>query len=115
MKTIIKEINLLDIADIEHAVSNYLGKKVTISKIDCSLVYCIPLDSGEASGMYFELKIGEDFCNSFDLFFDEELDGHYLEGKRLCLDEPWLPVNEIFNFDVSVLNRLIVGLIPPIN
>ncbi len=102
MKTIIKEINLIDIADIEYAVSNHLGKKVTISKIDCSLVYCIPLDSGEASGMYFELKIGEDFCDSFDLFFDDKLDGHYLNGKRLCLDEPWLPVNEIFNFDVSV-------------
>ncbi|MBE6789167.1 MAG: hypothetical protein E7539_05815 [Ruminococcaceae bacterium] len=102
MKTITKEINLLDIADIEQAVSNHLGKKVTISEIDCSLAYCIPMGSGKASGMYLELTIGDDFCDSLDLFFDDELNGHYLDGKPLCLDEPWLAINEIFNFDVSV-------------
>ena len=101
MKTIIKEINVLDIADIERAVSKHLERDVSISEIDCSLAYCIPMDSGEASGMYFELTIGEDFCDSLDLFYDDELKGHYLDGKQLCLDEPWLPVNEIFNFDIS--------------
>ena len=101
MTTITKEINLLDVSDIEQAVSKHLGRTVVISEIDCSLAYCIPMDSGEASGMYFELTIGEDFCDSFDLFYDDELEGHYLDGKQLCLDEPWLPVNEIFNFDIS--------------
>ena len=51
--------------------------------------------------MYFSLKIGAESCDSFDLFWDDEKDGHYLNGTRLCLDEPWLPVEEIFNFDVS--------------
>ena len=59
------------------------------------------MDSGEACGMYLELSVGEDYIDSFDLFFDDELNGHYLNDKRLCLDEPWLPVEEIFNFDVS--------------
>ena len=99
--TITKEINLLDISDIEQAVSKHLGRTVVISEIDCTLAYCIPMDSGKAIGMYFALTIGEDFCDSFDLFFDEELDGHYLDGKQLCLDEPWHSENEIFNFDIS--------------
>ena len=102
MTTITKEINLLDVSDIEQAVSKHLGRTVVISEIECSLAYCIPMDSGEASGMYFELNIEDDSCDSFDLFWNDDLTGHYLDGKRLCLDEAWLPVEEIFNFDISV-------------
>ena len=39
MKTIFKEINLLDIEDIEKAVSDYLGEPVSIKDMDCSFVY----------------------------------------------------------------------------
>ena len=49
-----------------------------------------------------QLNIEDDSCDSFDLFWNDDLTGHYLDGKRLCLDEPWLPVEEIFNFDISV-------------
>ena len=103
-KTIVKEINLLDIVDIEQAVSKHLKREVSISEIDCALVYCIPLDTGKPSGMYLELTIGEDFCDSWELFYDDELEGFYLDGEQIkffCLDESWLPVNEIFNFDIS--------------
>lgn len=101
MKTTVKELNLLDVEDIEQAASNFLGKPVLISQIDCSLVYCIPMDTGEPSGMYLELEVGDDSCDSFDLFYDDERDGHYLNGKQLSLDEPWLPASEVFNFDIS--------------
>lgn len=100
MKTIIKELNLLDIEDIEKAVSSQMDRQVTISEIECSLVYCIPCDSGEASGMYLEFTVDDEQLYSFDLFYDED-DGHCLDGKKLSLDEPWLPVSEVFNFDTS--------------
>ena len=107
MKTITKEINLLDIEDIEEAVLNFIGRKIPISEIKCSLVYSVPADTGEASGMYLELIVDESldyFENpcSFDLFKNEDEECHYWKGKRLALDEPWLPVEEIFNFDISV-------------
>ena len=104
MKTIIKEINLLDIDDVEQAVSVYLGRKVSIAEMDCSLAYCIPADTYKPSGMYFVLTLGDVECDSSDLFYDEEMRGHFLNGKPLCLDEPWLPINKIFNFDVSAFN-----------
>ena len=101
MKTIIKELNLLDIEDIENAVSSRIERQVTIAEIECSLVYCIPCDSGKASGMYLELTVDDEQLYSFDLFYDDD-NGHYLDGKKLSLDEPWLPASEVFNFDTSV-------------
>jgi len=101
MKTIVKELNLLDIEDIEQAVSNFIGEQISISQIECSLAYCIPMDTGKPIGMYLELDVGNKSFDSFDLFYNEKLKGHYLNGKQLCLDESWLPINEIFNFDVS--------------
>ena len=106
MKTITREINLLDIEDIEEALSTYMNKKISISDVKCSLVYCVPADTNEASGMYLEFVVDEsiDFYenpSSFDIFQNENGDCHYWKGKRLALDEPSLPVEEIFNFDVS--------------
>lgn len=101
MKTIVKEINLLDIEDIEEAISSHLGKKVSISDVDCSLAYCIPCDTEEPSGMYIAFTIGDKSLDSFDLFWDDDKGCHCLNGKRLCLDEPWLPVEEVFHFDTS--------------
>ena len=101
MKTIVKEINLLDIEDIEKAVSDYLGEPVSIKDMSCSFVYSLAEDYSP-SGMRFFICGSEDDVTSYDLFYDEEKKGHYLNGKRLALDEPWLPVNEVFNFDTSV-------------
>lgn len=101
MKTITKEIHLLDIEDIEKAVSDYSGEEQSIEEIGCTLFYHLA-DENMPNGMSFVLDDAEgEFISSYDLFYDEEKKGHYLNGKRLSLDEPWLPVNEIFNFDVS--------------
>ena len=82
-------------------MSVFLGRKVSIAEMDCSLSYCIPADTCEPSGMHFVLTIADDECDSYELFYDEEMRGCFLNGKPLCLDEPWLPISEIFNFDVS--------------
>ncbi len=101
MKTITKEINLLDIADIEEAFSSYLGRKISISDVECQLAYCIPCDTEHPTGMYLDFSIDGDYYDSFDLFGSEDQNGHYWKGKQLALDEPYLHVEEIFNFDIS--------------
>ena len=101
MKTITKELNLLDIEDIENAVSGHLGREVKIGEISCRLAYLIPCDTSEPAGHDLEFRIGRDYCDAYDLFYEEDLDGHYLDGKELSLNEPYLPVEEIFGFDVS--------------
>ena len=101
MTTITKELNLLDIADIEAALSAYLDRSVTISQVECTLVRMIPADTEEPEGAYLEFRVGDDECDSIDLFCEEDGDEHCLKGKRLSLDEPWVPAEEIFHFDVS--------------
>ena len=111
MQTITKEINLLDIEDVEQALTEYLGRPVTISEVRCWLTYCIPADTEKPSGAYLEFQIGEDDCYSFDVFVDKESEeAHYWNGKKLALDEPWLPVEEIFNFDVEVFRSFDSGI-----
>ncbi len=98
MKTITKELNLLDVEDIEQALSKYYDREISISEVECSLVYCIPCDTDEPSGMILEFTVDDEFCDSFDVF-DEN---HYIGDKELSLNEPWLPVEEVLNFDVSL-------------
>ena len=105
MKTITKELNLLDIEDIEKAVSKSMNREVKIGEIDCILTYCIPCSTDIPDGMIMDFYITnklDDFevLYSFELFGDIGQD-MYLNGKRLSLNEPWLPVEEIFSFDVS--------------
>ena len=101
MKTITKELNLLDIEDIENAVSKGLCIGVKISEISCSLEYRIPCGTMLPAGHYLAFLVGNAFCDSLNLFYDKERDGYYLDGKELSLNEPYLPVEEIFSFDVS--------------
>jgi hypothetical protein len=96
MKTIIKEYNVLEISDIEKAASDFLGEPTKISEIDCELKYWID-DDDQPTEMF--LDFGE--CSAWDLFYNEELKGYYIDGKRLSLSDLWHPVNEIFAFDVS--------------
>lgn len=103
MKTITKELNLLDVEDIEQALSKYFDREISISEVECNLAYCIPCDTDEPSGMILEFTVDDEFCDSFDVFVDKETEwSHYLNGKELSLNEPWLPVEEILNFDVSL-------------
>ncbi len=102
MTTITKEFNLLDIEDIEQALSEHFDKNVSISEVSCSLVYYIPCDTEEPSGMSLDFSVDGMYCDSYELFKDPNEWGHKLNGKPLSLDENWLPVEEILNFDVSV-------------
>lgn len=42
--TVNKEYNLLDIEDIEEALSAHVGESVSISNVYCELTYFMPLD-----------------------------------------------------------------------
>ena len=106
MKTITKELNLLDIEDIEKAVSKSMNREVKIGEIDCTLTYCIPSDTNIPNGMFldFWVKIKpNDFgtAGSFELFGSDTFSGLYLNVKKISLSEPWLPVEEMFGFNVS--------------
>lgn len=98
------EYNLLDVEDIEEAISSYLGKKTSISDVECTLVYSIPADTQEPDGMFLEFVVDDNEFYSFDIFYDEEI-GHCYKGKQLALDERWLPLEDIFNFDVSLFKN----------
>ncbi len=103
MKTITVTIenNLLEIEDIEKALSSYLDEEVRISDVECTLVHSIPCDTGEPDGAYLEFNInGCEVC-SFDLFWDDAKHGHYINDKQLVLDRPWVTEDEIFDFDVD--------------
>ena len=97
MKTIIKEINALEISDIEKAVSDFVEHPVKISEISCELTYWIDTDH-LPTRMFLDFGF---YGDANDLFYNEELGDYYLDGKRLGLSEPWLPLNEIFAFDIS--------------
>ena len=105
MKTITKELNLLDIEDIEKAVSKSMNREVKIGEIDCTLTYCIPSDTNMPDIMLLDFEIESELLLPQDLFEENsEFDcypNYYLDGKKLSLSEPWLPVEEIFSFDVS--------------
>ncbi len=110
MKTITKEINLLEIEDIEQVLSKYFGTAVKIGEVECRLARCIPIDTGEPQGAYLEFRTAGKFCDSYDVLYNDDLDGHYLKGKRLSLDEPWASEGEIFAFDVSVFKSFVAWI-----
>ena len=103
MKTITKELNLLDEQDIENALSKALGREVRLSEVDCMLNYCIPFDTFEPSGMYLVFKVEEEWIYDTDLFLDEN-QKYRLNGKELSLNELFLPVKEVFAFDPSAFH-----------
>lgn len=100
-KRIAIERNLLDIGDIETSLSARFKRPVSVGEAKCTLAHCVPLDTETPSGAYLIFRVGKSEFDSFDLFWDKENEGHYLNGKRLSFDEPWLPKEEIFSFDVS--------------
>ena len=100
MKTIVKELIALEISDIEKAVSDFMECPVKISEMDCSITYWID-DNDQPVEMFLDFGC----CDANDLFCDEEKKGFYLNGVRLSVSEPWLPLNEIFAFDVSEFRR----------
>ena len=104
-KTITKELNLLDIEDIELALSKHYDRKISISEVKCTLVYCIPLDTCELSGSYLEFDVGDDWCESFELWYDEEENELLVNGKEPSFVRECLCQEDVFNFDVSVFKK----------
>ena len=96
MKTIIKELNLLEISDIEKLVSDSNGRPTKISEIVCTITYWIGMESYQPTQMFLDFG----YCDAND-FYNAELGGFYLDGKRLSLSDPWHTLDEIFAFDVS--------------
>ncbi len=101
MTTVTKELNLLDAEDVERSVSERLGRTIRIREMECRLNHRIPFVSGEPGGAYLVFKVGEEACDSYDLFWDKEREGHFLRGRRLSLDEAWASAADVFSFDVS--------------
>ena len=110
MKTIAKELNLLDIEDIEEALSSYWERNMTIAEVECTLTYCIPGDTAIPSSMYLDFANGDEFCDSFDLFDKEESYIFTWKDKELSLNEAWLPIEEIFAFDVSAFKQFKIDI-----
>lgn len=105
MKTIVKKLILLDVEDVEEALSSYWGKSVSIAEVECTLTYSVPADTATPSGMYLEFADGDEFCDSFDLFDEDDSSVFTWKDKKLSLNEAWLPVEEVFAFDVSAFKQ----------
>ena len=108
--TVNKEYNLLDIEDIEEALSAHVGESVSISNVYCELTYFQPLGGELISQTPITLTFYGDEDDddtyfedvySFDLFQNEKGEPNYWKGKLLAINEPYLPVDLLFNFDVS--------------
>ncbi len=93
---------MLELSDIEQALSRQFGQDVSISEVKCVLTYFIDKESFEFDSMTLDFTVGEKSCDSIDLFSNTEGGYHYIEGKHLCLDEPWLSKEDIFAFDISL-------------
>ena len=100
-KTITKELNLLDVKDIEAALSDYFERKISISKVNCILKYCIPEDTSELDDSYLEFEVGDDWCDSYDLWYNDEEEELLVNGSVPSFAGTCLRPEEIFNFDVS--------------
>jgi hypothetical protein len=102
MKTITKEYVALEVSDIEKAVSDYLGREVKISEIDCVLIRFASIDTYEPQGMFLEFNVGDETVDSYDLFFDDNYGVYLLNGVTLSISEDYLGLDEIFDFDIEL-------------
>lgn len=104
-KRIAKEINILERSDLEQAISNFMGKAVSVADVECILTYFIDVRTGEFDGMTLDFTVGEEMFDSIDLFYDSDAEGHVLKGMKLCLDEPWLRKEDVFDFEISLFKH----------
>lgn len=109
MKTVTKELNLLDIEDIEEALCSYWGKPVSIADVECTLWYHTNIkDNHLPACMALEFVEGENWVFSDDIFTID----HTWKGKALSLSEVWLPAEEIFAFDVDAFKSFNIDVEP---
>ncbi len=100
-KTVKRKLNLLDAADIEAALSDYFEREISISEVKCTLNYCIPEDTCELDDSYLEFEVGDDWCDSFDLWYDDDEEEVLVDDVVPSFAEACLRPDEIFSFDVS--------------
>ena len=70
--------------------------------MDCTLLYNTPTDTGITDGMCFDITVGKDFVDSFDLFWDDDSDVYICKGQAISLNEKALEPEDIFNFDTNL-------------
>lgn len=109
-KTVTKELNLLEIEDIEQALSDYYDKQISLANVECTLYYCIREDTCELSDSYLRFDVGDQWCDTFDLFYDDEEAEFVVNGKIPSFSGTCLRPEEIFNFDVSAFKKFEYGI-----
>lgn len=101
-RTALYDMRRVTAADLEQALSFQIMRKVSISEMDCTLVYVLT-ERGLPQEMHLELTVESKIFYSIDLIlFDKDKKAYYYQGERLTLDERWLPEDEIFDFDLSL-------------
>ena len=95
----------LSIADIESAASAFLKRRVSISDINCTLIYVIPKSTGKPKEMHLDMSVGDTEFTSLDLFFDKKRKAYFFKDRQLALDGAWRSAEEIFGFDVSLFKE----------
>ena len=92
----------LSVEDMEKAVSAYFGRPVSVSEMDCTLIYVIPAATDVPKEMHLYLEVDGQNCSSLDLFFDQKRKGYYIGDRQLALDDTWRSEEDIFGFDVAL-------------
>lgn len=98
----IREAEQLSISDIESATSAFLKRRVSISDINCTLIYVIPKSTGKPKEMHLDMSVGDTEFTSLDLFFDQKRKAYFFKDRQLALDGAWRSAEEIFGFDVAL-------------
>ena len=92
-------------SDIEDAASKHLNRRVSISDINCTLIYVIPKSTGKPKEMHLDMSVGDTEFTSLDLFFDPKRKSYFFKDRQLALDGAWRSAEEIFGFDVSLFKE----------
>ena len=101
-----REAEQLSVSDIESTTSAFLKRRVSISDINCTLIYVIPKSTGKPKEMHLDMSVGDTEFTSLDLFFDQKRKAYFFKDRQLALDGAWRSAEEIFGFDVSLFKEL---------
>ena len=100
-----REAEQLSVSDIESTTSAFLKRRVSISDINCALIYVIPKSTGKPKEMHLDMSVGDTEFTSLDLFFDPKRKAYFFKDRQLALDGAWRSAEEIFGFDVSLFKE----------
>lgn len=97
-----KEYNVLEVADLEKAVSEHFGRKVSVSEMDVEMIDSIPADA-----MFDDEFLIDDVGIWFYITVDGDTVGSYILQDKKTLDDdimpdPFLTEEYIFAFDTAM-------------